>query len=210
MAIGRDGVPPWVRRTFADRIALPDRLYPLDGVPRFPTLAQDDIYRDALSGRCVLDTEEDERSAAEFGVETRHPFADRRVMEFAFAIPENLRCRDGVRKFVLRQAMRDHLPQRVGTRLTSADGSSTFLGPMRELVESGLLEAPAIEREGWADTDAVRRLYADVRHRHASGDSTYVADVWPLWKILAVELWVRHVVDAAAIEEVQWAQMTIA
>ena len=65
-----------------------------------------------MSGRCILDTEENDRNTAEFGIETRHPFGDRRVMEFAFAIPEDLRCRGGVPKFVVREAVRDRLPPR--------------------------------------------------------------------------------------------------
>lgn len=200
--IGRDGVPPWVRPDFARRVSLADRLFPEDPDPAFRSIAQRDVYREVMSGGAVLGTEDDDRTAAPFGIEPRHPFADRRVMEFGLAIPEDLRCRGGVKKFILREAMRGYLPDQVGGRLTSPDASSVFLAPMREWIDGGLLRAARTADQGWVDVQAVHRLDDRMASRYRAGDLSYARDVWPLWSVLAVEVWMREVVESPAFEEV--------
>lgn len=206
--IGRDGVPRWVHTEFARRIGLADRLYSPDPEPSFPTIAQRSIYQDVLSGLATLATEEEDRTAAEFGVETRHPFADRRIMEFGMAIPEDLRWRDGVRKFILREAMREYLPDEVRCRLTSADAAPIFVPLLRGFLDQGLLDAPAIERQGWVDFGEARALCADMFARHANRDATYADAIWPLWSIAGVEIWMQEVVDRTATEEDSCEKMT--
>ena len=193
--IGRDSVPRWIRRDFARRIALADRLYPVDPDPPFPTVAQRSIYSDMTSGGAIYCIEDEERSAAEFGLETRHPYADRRVMEFGLAIPEELRWSVATRKFVLREAMRDQLPVEVLMRRTSPDAGSVFVPTLRALAAEGLFRRPAIEREGWVDSGEARAFYDQIFLRQASGDRDYTDDVWPMWMVAAVELWMQEVAD---------------
>lgn len=209
LLIGRDGVPPWVRRDFARRISLADRLYPIDAEAPFPTIAQRRVYADMTSGLATLTAEEDDRTAAEFGVETRHPFADRRIMEFGMAIPEDLRWRGGTRKFILREAMRAYLPDEIRTRRTNAEASSVFIAPLRGLVDGGLFRNAAIAREGWADLGEARAFYDGLASRYANGDPSYAADVTPMWMIAAVEIWMREVVEHDIIEEESWKETAI-
>lgn len=56
------------------------------------------------------------RVASLFGVEPRHPFADRDLIEFQAWMPIPLRNRDGHRKYVLREAMASDLPDAVRWR----------------------------------------------------------------------------------------------
>lgn len=56
------------------------------------------------------------RVASLFGVEPRHPFADRDLIEFQAWMPLPLRIRNGHRKWVLRQAMANDLPETVRWR----------------------------------------------------------------------------------------------
>jgi asparagine synthetase B (glutamine-hydrolysing) len=58
-----------------------------------------------------------ERVAAARGIEPRHPFLDRELIEFCAWIPFSLRLRDGWPKWVLRQAMAPALPADVAWRL---------------------------------------------------------------------------------------------
>jgi asparagine synthase (glutamine-hydrolysing) len=201
MVIGRDGVPKWIQPDFARRIALADRLFPDDSHPPFPTAAQRTIYREMTSGTITRGMEEEERSSAECGVETRHPFTDRRLIEFGMAIPEALRWRRNTRKFILRDAMRGRLPDPVRLRLTSGDASPVFIAPLRELAREGIFRAPAIERHGWADGRQLRAFHARVLARHAEGDSGYGDAVLPLWTLVSTELWTEEAVDRNPIEE---------
>jgi asparagine synthase (glutamine-hydrolysing) len=193
--IGRDGVPPWIRPEFARRIALGDRLYPMIDEPRFPTIAQRSIYLDMTSGGTIQSIEDEERSVAQHGIEMRYPYADRRIIEFGLAIPEEMRWRGGLRKWVLREAMRDHLPAEVRLRRVSPNAGSTFVATLRALVDAGLFRQPAIEREGWVSGGEAHAFFDRIAARQAAGDPDYTDDVWPMWIVAAVELWMREIVD---------------
>ena len=208
---GRDGVPRWICRDFAKRIALADRLYPLTREPPFPTIAQRSIYQDMTGGAVIHFIEDEERSGAEFGIEMRYPYADRRIVEFGLAIPEELRWRGGQRKLVLREAMRDRLPVEVLARKTSPNAGSAFLPTLRALAHEGLLRHPAIEREGWVDAGHVRTFYERILSRQRIGDPDYTDDVWPMWIVATVELWMREVADrSSSVEGEPICEMTTA
>jgi asparagine synthase (glutamine-hydrolysing) len=53
-----------------------------------------------------------------YGVETRDPTADRRVVEYCFAIPDDQYLRDGTERWLVRRAMERRLPDRIRTRTT--------------------------------------------------------------------------------------------
>lgn len=199
--IGRTGVPPFVRPDFARRTDLADRLYPACAEPPLPTIAQRSIFEEMTGGVSTLTIEEQVRVGSELGVETRYPFADRRILEFGMNIPEDLRFRDGVRKYVLRRAMEADLPEAVVARRSSPDASARFLPTLRALFDEGAFDSPSIERAGWVDAAGVRALYRSIVDRHARGDDSFARDVWPLWSIAAVEMWMREVVEGNKAED---------
>ena len=58
---------------------------------------------------------EDKNSMA-FSVEARLPFLDHRLVEFIFSIPYDYLIRNGWTKFVLRESMRDKIPEGIRMR----------------------------------------------------------------------------------------------
>jgi asparagine synthase (glutamine-hydrolysing) len=58
----------------------------------------------------------EDRMSMAHGLETRVPFLDRRVVEFAAGLPDRLRIRFVNRKWLLRTLMADSLPKRILTR----------------------------------------------------------------------------------------------
>lgn len=58
-----------------------------------------------------------------YGIEYRHPYRDRRLVEFILAIPAYQIYRQGIQKYILRAAMRGILPEDVRTR----SGATSFL-----------------------------------------------------------------------------------
>ncbi len=68
------------------------------------------------------------------GVELRHPYRDRRLVEFVLSLPAYQLYNRGYYKYILRRAMRDHLPQPILARLQSS--------PLFSLISRGR------EREG--------------------------------------------------------------
>jgi asparagine synthetase B (glutamine-hydrolysing) len=57
-----------------------------------------------------------DRVASRWGIEPRHPFLDRRLLEYCAWMPQELRLRDGYPKWALRQAMSDRLPGEIAWR----------------------------------------------------------------------------------------------
>jgi len=54
-----------------------------------------------------------QRVGASYGIDVRHPFFDRRLAEFSFAIPDDLWIRENRPKWLLRRVMNQHLPASV-------------------------------------------------------------------------------------------------
>jgi asparagine synthase (glutamine-hydrolysing) len=58
---------------------------------------------------------EDKNSSA-FSLESRVPFLDPNLVEFIFNLPDDLIIKNGVNKYILRQAMKDKLPAKIYNR----------------------------------------------------------------------------------------------
>jgi asparagine synthase (glutamine-hydrolysing) len=66
-----------------------------------------------------------DRAAMMHSVEARVPFLDRDVLRFAYGLPLNVKLRDGIEKWILREAVRDLLPAYIADRpkVRMPDGS---------------------------------------------------------------------------------------
>jgi len=69
------------------------------------------LYRNMLR----LDSEfrYSDRSSSAFAIEKRSPFLDYRLVEFSFALPANLKIKNGWTKWTLRQSMQGILPEQI-------------------------------------------------------------------------------------------------
>lgn len=189
-----DGVPPWIDSQFARRIQLSERLRKKHTAGhRFPTVAQTELSLFLTSGWSCLRRESGERYGSWFGIEYRHPFFDRRVIEYALALPEEQRWRQDQTKFVLRQAMQGLLPKTVRQRLTKADFSHLHPKAMHVLGGERLFDSLVIAPLGWVDRERVRQMYRHMVTHFAKGDDDYTTYMWPLWMIFGIELWYKTV-----------------
>lgn len=181
----RDGVPAWIDPQFARRINLADRLTAIPPVPRFPSLAQDEIYATLQSGWWPHSLEMEERAAARCGVEESHPLCDRRLIEFALALPEDQRWRGAEFKFILRQSMRDRLPASVRQRLDKAEFSPVVRRSLEAAGGGRLFETAAAAGMGMIRSSVLQRMYQE--------QDKGAAHLWPLWSVAGVEIWLRTV-----------------
>ena len=190
----RDGVPRWIDSQFARRIQLSERLRKKHTAGhRFPTIAQKGLGLNLTSGWSCFGRESVERYGSWFGIEYRHPFFDRRVIEYALALPEEQRWRRDQTKFVLRQAMKGLLPETVRQRLTKADFSHVHPKAMHGQGGECLFDSAAIVSLGWVDRERVRTMYRHMATRFAQGGEDYTTYMWPLWMIFGIELWFKTV-----------------
>jgi asparagine synthase (glutamine-hydrolysing) len=127
-----------------------------------------------------------DRASMAVGLEARVPFLDFALVEFAFRLPHRLKMHRGRGKVILRRAMQGRLPGVVLRRPKSGFNSpvSDWLrGPLQPLMED-LLASPS----GLVDTGhrRLRNLWRD----HVTGTTD---GGFPLWALLTLLLWERHV-----------------
>ncbi|MFE3110996.1 asparagine synthetase B family protein [Kitasatospora indigofera] len=127
-----------------------------------------------------------ERLTASQGVQGRSPLFDRRVIDHAFATPPRWKLNGTVEKWVLKEAVRDLLPDTVTDRPKSGmrvPVQKWLRGPLHELSGDLLLGDRARQR-GLLRPDTVRTWMR--------GEGTLLPrQGGKLWLVLTLELWLR-------------------
>jgi asparagine synthase (glutamine-hydrolysing) len=128
-------------------------------------------------------------------IESRVPFLDQRLVEFATALPPRLKLRGFKTKWILREAVRTILPPEILTR-RKMGFPVPFAMWMRDswqpVVRDILLDRRTRER-GIIEPQAVEQLMT----AHASGRQEG-ADA--IWSLLNLELWYRTFIDGQGVQ----------
>ena len=177
----------WIDDAFAQRTNIYERLG--EGMDSGRTIRSSrTLLRTQLEdGGQVHGTEMEDRAAARFGIEQRHPFTDRRMIELSFGLPEDQRLRKS-QKFVLRKAMRGLLPEVVRQRQDKAEFSETLFRAVRRMSASAGNRLWC-EKLGWIDGNRFRALQRKMERLHSANDRAYIRLVWPLWMVCALDMW---------------------
>jgi asparagine synthase (glutamine-hydrolysing) len=137
-----------------------------------------------------------DRMAMANSVEGRFPFLDHRVIEFANGLPPHHKLRVLEEKYVLKQAVRGLLPERIRTRTKQpyrAPDSQSFFVDGRPLDYVGaLLDDQRVRRGGLFDSAAVRKLYDKCRTGRAIGFADNMAFVGILSTQLVEEMFINQ------------------
>ena len=126
------------------------------------------------------------------GLETRSPLLDHILLEWAAAIPAEVRMAGGQTKALFKRAMEPYLPREVIYRKKMGFGmpiDEWLRGELKPLAYDTLLSQPARER-GVMRPDYVKRLLDE----HCSGRRNHHTR---LWALLMLELWFRMWIDGA-------------
>jgi asparagine synthase (glutamine-hydrolysing) len=153
------------------------------------------LYVDTKTYLHELLMKQDQMSMAA-SVESRVPFLDHRLVEFAAALPVGLKLRGFTTKRILRESMKSLLPSSILARRKMGfpvPVGSWFRGRWRGIVNELALGERARER-GIFRPDVVRCL-AD---EHLSGRVDHTER---LWALVNFELWLRRFVDGDADAE---------
>ena len=125
-----------------------------------------------------------DRAAMGVGLETRVPFLDHRILEFAWRLPPHFKMRDGAGKWILRRVLGRYIPPQLYERPKRGFGiplASWLRGPLREWAES-LLQSHEIGAIGIFDRDVVRRTW----HAFLGGRDDLCTG---MWTILMFQAW---------------------
>ncbi|MBN9229642.1 MAG: asparagine synthase (glutamine-hydrolyzing) [Legionella sp.] len=125
-----------------------------------------------------------DRAAMGVSLETRVPFLDHRIIEFAWSMPLALKLHAGKSKWPLRQILYRYVPEalierpKMGFAIPLAEWLRGSLRPWTE----ELLAPKRLQQEGFFNADEVSQLW----QRHLEGKGNHAA---LLWNILMFQAW---------------------
>jgi asparagine synthase (glutamine-hydrolysing) len=155
------------------------------------------LYLDTKIFMTTLNLTYNDKMSMASSVEVRVPFLDRELAEFAaWNIPPDLKLRGTISpttKYVLRQAMRDILPDEVLRQPKAGFAAPVdywLAHDLKELVDD-LLSESQVRKRGMFRPEVVRSFVQE----HRSGKRDWSMQ---LWQLLTLELWMQTFLDGGA------------
>lgn len=125
-----------------------------------------------------------DRASMAYSLEARVPLLDHRVVEFAARLPTSLKVRDGISKYLLRQALYRHVPKVLIDRPKMGFGipvNRWLRNELRPLLDE-YLNGERVRREGFLRPEGVARVVRE----HLSGRRDHQ---YRLWALLIFAMW---------------------
>jgi len=155
------------------------------------------LYTDIKTYLVELLMKQDNMSMAA-SIESRVPFLDHVLVEFAASIPARFKTRGLEGKIILKAAVEDLLPESIIYRRKlgfPTPWSGWLAGPQLDLIEDLMMEPRSLAR-GLFKPERLRRLFAEHRAR-------LVDHYDRIWRLLNLELWQRVFIDGELPAEME-------
>jgi asparagine synthase (glutamine-hydrolysing) len=152
------------------------------------------LYTDIKTYLVELLMKQDQMSMST-SIESRVPFLDHRLVEFAARLPDRFKLNGFTTKWILREAVQGLLPSQILTRKKMGfpvPFAHWMRGPWHDVARDVLLDRRTRER-GITNSASVATLLDDTRRgRRAGGDA--------IWALLNLELWYRTFIDRDGVQ----------
>lgn len=181
---------------FARRIDLAERCRTWAAVrPRGVECEREMHYRTVVAGLQPFALEVFDKAAAAFSIDIRHPFWDKRLVEFCLSLPAEQKLSGGWSRVILRRALGGFLPREIQWRIPKTDflpsfSHGLFVRDQDRLEKIILGDLEVIE--GYVDILALQRLYQQILAQR-SRKKLKVEEVLTLWRAVSLVLWLRQI-----------------
>jgi asparagine synthase (glutamine-hydrolysing) len=125
-----------------------------------------------------------DRSSMAHSLESRTPFLDPSIVQFAWSLPQNMKFRGNKGKIIMRELLRKYIPESQMDRPKkgfSVPLCAWLRGPLRSWADA-LLNKNRLANSGYFNPSKVRQIWDE--HVNGHQDSSRI-----LWNILMFQLW---------------------
>ena len=141
-----------------------------------------------------------DRASAAAGISTRYPFYDRRLAEFCVSLESSEKLRDGMPRAILRDAMKDLLPEPVRLRRDKFDFSAQLHEGIARHISS--IDRTVFRQNAglndYVDMGAAHRSMERVKHGQALG-----VEYRQVWRLFVLARWLQRKQERFGIHQRQ-------
>ena len=153
-------------------------------------------YQDLVRETTPPSLAADEKNVSHFGLTSRFPFLDHRLLRYCFSLPGTLKYNQGMTKNIMRRSMKGLLPEANRTN-TVKTGFNAPLGDWLMGREKSLLwdlvHSRSFRERGWLKPGAIE----DILQAHERGEANHMMF---FWQLINAELWLRSISEAKCLE----------
>ncbi len=127
----------------------------------------------------------EDRNSMAHSIESRVPFLDHRLIEFAYSLPVEQKIKGNETKYILRQAMKGVLPEKIRQRkdkIGFGTPTDSWTDKLLRNYITDVFSSPEFKSRGVFNADKIRKAYTEKSGSFTSGE---------IWKILSAEIWMR-------------------
>lgn len=184
---------PLLNSNFVEQIGLNERIQIMEEPSKPPRNLREEHWHNLTQGAISYTLELVDQYAAMFSIETRHPFMDKRLIEFCLALPAEQKLFNGFGRVVMRRALEGILPEKVQWRGGKADLSTNFddgfLKRNREILDD-VMSHKIQHLEKYINLDFVQATFQRlISLERKAGEKLDDEECMAVWQAVIIALW---------------------
>ena len=132
-----------------------------------------------------------DRATMQASMEARCPLLDYRIMEYSFRLPQKFKCRNGNKKWILKEIAYDYIPEKLLNRPKkgfSVPLDTWLRGPLREMLKDYSCQE-YVKCQGIFDASVVENKVSDYLKADGKGAGRGINEAHFWWSYLCFQKW---------------------